>query len=93
MGDMLFDFLGKFGLFLALGKNLVTGVKDRCVVTAAKGFANAGQGKIGQGPSQIHTNLAGQGDIGCPFLGKQVIQGDVVIRCNVLLDGFNGNSP
>ena len=42
MSDMLFDFLGKFGLFLALGKNLVTGVKDCCVVTAAKGFANTG---------------------------------------------------
>ena len=42
MSDVLFDFLGKFGLFLALGKNLVTGVKDCCVVTAAKGFANTG---------------------------------------------------
>lgn len=48
MSDMLFDFLGKFGLFLALGKNLVTGVKDCCVVTAAKGFANTG---VGKGPS------------------------------------------
>ena len=72
MHEGIFDFIDCHLQCLVVAhffRDFFAGMDDCGMIPAAKGLANARQGKIGHLPAQIHGVLPGQGDLLIAALG------------------------
>lgn len=84
--DEVFDDLMKLGVLLALFGDLVVGVQDGRMVTAAEEVADLRQRGVGELAAEVHGNLARERDAARAFLGMEVLDADLEVGGDNLLD-------
>src|SRR5690606_37842086 len=87
----LADRFHQFRFLLEAGPDFLVGVQDGAVVAPAEFLPDAGEGRVGELPGQVHGQLAGEGHVAVAVAGAHGRGRQVEVLRDHLLDGRDGD--